>query len=33
MKENLKMFGDKILYGDNCVYPSYNPFVTELQLK
>jgi hypothetical protein len=33
MRENLKMFGDKTLFGDKHVYPSCNPIATKLQLK
>jgi hypothetical protein len=33
MRENLKMFGDKILFGDKCVYPNCNPVLIELNLK
>ncbi len=30
MKENLKLFDDKVPFGDRCVYPNYNPFATKL---
>ncbi len=28
MRENLIMFGDRILFGDKCVYPSCNLVTT-----
>jgi hypothetical protein len=33
MRENLKMFDDRILFSDRHVYPSCNPIATKLQLK
>jgi hypothetical protein len=33
MRENLKMFGGKVLFGDKGVYPSCNLVATKLQLK
>jgi hypothetical protein len=33
MKENLKMFDDRISFGDRRDYLSCNPFIIELQLK
>jgi hypothetical protein len=33
MGENLKMFNDKISFGDKLVYPSCNPIAIEVQFK
>jgi hypothetical protein len=33
MKENLKLFDDRVLFGDMNVYPSYNPITIQLKLK
>jgi hypothetical protein len=30
MKENLKVFGDRIPFGDKRVYPSCNPIATQI---
>jgi hypothetical protein len=30
MKENLKMFNDRIPFGDRCVYPTTLPIIQEI---